>query len=190
MRVEEGAQIVGMDVGTATSELFLLSADGRAKRTPLKDFPRQGRYGKGVLAWKSEDEIELAGACAGQPDDRAVAHLARAAARSIRLGDAPRRARAGSGKLLFEVKENDRIVRLSPAVARAVLPEPEPKPAPAETKATGRGKTSRSKGKPARKGGKPRGAGGARPARKAPGKPPAQKKRVPPKKTAPGRRKK
>jgi len=190
MRVEEGAQIVGMDVGTVTSELFLLSADGRAKRTPLKDFPRQGRYGKGVLAWKSEDEIELAGACAGQPDDRAVAHLARAAARSIRLGDAPRRARAGSGKLLFEVKENDRIVRLSPAVARAVLPEPEPKPAPAETKATGRGKTSRSKGKLARKGGKPRAAGGARPARKAPGKPPAQKKRVPPKKTAPGRRKK
>jgi hypothetical protein len=143
-----------------------------------------------VLAWKSEDEIELAGACAGQPDDRAVAHLARAAARSIRLGDAPRRARAGSGKLLFEVKENDRVVRLSPSVSRAVLPEPEPKPAPAEPKATRRGKTSRSKGKPARKAAKPLPAGGQRPARKAPGKPPAQKKRVPPKKPVPGRRKK
>jgi hypothetical protein len=143
-----------------------------------------------VLAWKSEDEIELAGACTGQPDDRAVGHLARAAARSIRLGDAPRRARAGSGKSLFEVKENDRVVRLTPAFARAVLPEPEPKPAPAAPRATGRGKTGRAKGKPAKKAARRRAGGGKQPARKTADKPAAHKKPVAPKKTVPGRRKK
>jgi hypothetical protein len=78
-------------------------------------------------------------------EDRAVAHLARAAARSIRLGDAPRRARVGPGKSLFEVKANDRIVLLAPALARAVFAEPEPEAKPAQAKRPTRGKGGSSK---------------------------------------------
>ena len=191
MRVEAGAQVVGMDVGAATSELFIITSDGRAKRTPLKDFPRQGRHGKGVLAWRSDEEIELAGACTGQAEDRAVVHLARGVARSIRLGDAPRRARAGSGKLLIEVKESDRVVRLSPAIARANLPEPEPKPAPRALKRRAGGKTSRSKGKrPPKKATKPRAGAAARPAKKGPRKPSSRTAPARPKKARPDRPKK
>jgi DNA gyrase subunit A len=149
MKLASGAQIVGMDVAAPGAELFLLSARGEAKRTPLQDFPRQGRHGKGVLAWKSGKGIEIAGACTGQVEDRAVVHLVRAAARSIRLGDAPRRARVGPGKALFEVKQNDRVMLLSPALAKPAFAEPEPKPAPA---AVERGKKRKSAGAKKRRG--------------------------------------
>ena len=177
MRVEAGAQVVGMDVCRPDAELFLLSADGRAKRTPLKDFPRQGRHGKGVLTWRSEEEIDLAGACAGLAEDRAVVHMARAAARSIRLGDAPRRARAGSGKALFEVKENDRVVRLTPTIGRTVFAEPEARTLPSES--GGRRKTRAPKGKKrqaAKKAGQRQPASGKRTPSKTAAKRPARKK--------------
>jgi DNA gyrase subunit A len=185
MRVEAGAQIVGMDVARPDFELVILTSDGRAKRTPLKDFPRQGRHGKGVLTWKSGEEVELAGACVGQAEDRAVAHLARAAARSIRLGDAPRRARVGSGKPLFEVRENDRVVRLSPALARAVFAEPPAAPGPREKAKGSKQKGRRGRGRPAK-----RPAARKRAAKKASTKAPAAK--TPPRskgRKTPGRRK-
>jgi DNA gyrase subunit A len=191
MRVEPGAQVVGMDVARPDSELFILTADGRAKRTPLKDFPRQGRHGKGVIAWRTDEEIDLAGACVGTAEDRAVGHLARAAARSIRLGDAPRRSRAGSGRGLFELKENDRVVRLTPAIGRPAFAEPEPRPASARAGRRKKGAGPKAKrGRPSKKA-EPKRAGSAkRAARKAPAKRTAPKKTPPPKKGTSTRRRK
>jgi DNA gyrase subunit A len=119
MRIDDSdAQIVGIGVARAGHDLLLLADDGQLKRTALSQFSQQGRNGKGVLAWKSGDLVRLVGAVVGKPEDRAVVHLARAAARSFRLDDAPRRARTGPGKHLFELKEGDRVVDLSMVMAR------------------------------------------------------------------------
>lgn len=122
MRLEKKDQIVGMDLVRPECSLFILAKDGRGKRTDLAEFPSQGRYGKGVLAWASSDEIEIVGATVGEETDRATAVLSRAADRSIRLGDVPHRVRAGPGVELFEVAGNDRVKSL-----RAVLPRIEDK---------------------------------------------------------------
>jgi DNA gyrase subunit A len=124
MRLEgEGAGLVGMEVARQNADLLVVTSDGRGKRIPLKEFPRQGRYGKGVIVFRSGEETQLAGAALGQAEDRAVVRLARSPARAIRLGDAPRRSRAASGKVLFEVKENDRVIAVHPALPRPEFKE-------------------------------------------------------------------
>ncbi len=124
MRLEgKEAGLVGMEVARRDADLLVVTSDGRGKRVPLKEFPRQGRHGKGVIVFRSGEEIPLAGAALGQAEDRAVIRLARSPARALRFGDAPRRSRAASGKVLFEVKENDRVIALHPALARPELAE-------------------------------------------------------------------
>ncbi len=156
MRLEEGDQhLVGMDVVHPDHQLLVVSEDGRGKRTPLADFPTQGRYGKGVLAWKSNDPSGIAGAMLGGPADRATAVMARRADRSIRLGDAKSLSRSAAGRPLFEVEDNDSVVRLIPVLGRGELPK---QPAP---KTTPKPKTSKRKPQSSAKRGSSRKSGGS-----------------------------
>jgi DNA gyrase subunit A len=105
--------------------MLLVAANGLAKRTPLEQFPRQGRYGKGIRAWKAG--AALAGAAVGDPSDHGVILPARGAGKSVRLEDIPRRARGAAGAKGIEVKANDRVVAVLVAIRR---PEIESPPAP------------------------------------------------------------
>ncbi|HEY69112.1 MAG TPA: DNA gyrase subunit A [Anaerolineae bacterium] len=119
MRIDDPhAQVICVDIAHSGHDLFLLTQDGQAKRSAITQFPKQGRNGKGVLAWKSGEGINLIGAAVGKPDYRASAILSKAAARSLRFDDAPRRARTGSGKVIFEVKEGDRVTALKAVISR------------------------------------------------------------------------
>ncbi len=111
-------RIVAMDVIQKRGDILILTEHGIARRSAQSQFPRQGRYGKGVLAWKSGEEVRLAGAFIGLSDQRATALLKRAAARSVRMGNAVRRNRTATGNPLFPVKENDQVVALLAVVAR------------------------------------------------------------------------
>ena len=100
------------------SEMLIVTASGQAKRTALKQFPRQGRYGKGVITWKSGASVDVSGAALGEEKDRAVIRFSRGAPRSLRFGDAPRRARASAGKQLFELGKNIKVKSVSPTSSR------------------------------------------------------------------------
>jgi len=115
------SRVVGMIVVVPGSHLLLLTEDGRAKRSALNNFPRQRRHGKGVLAWKSGEDVRLVGAAIGRSGDRVVAHLAKGAARSLRFSDAPKRARTAIGSKLFEVKPGNRVTHLTPVISRPTL---------------------------------------------------------------------
>jgi DNA gyrase subunit A len=144
MRLDEGDQIIGMVVVRPRSDVLLITKNGWAKRTAMSQFPRQGRHGKGVLAWKSADDVRLVGALTGSADDRAVAHLARGSARSMRFSDAPKRSRPGPGKKLFDLKESNRVTHVTPVVAR---PSIETKKTPARKPKSGTKRTSKRKTK-------------------------------------------
>jgi len=118
------SRVVGMGLAVPGGDLLLLTEDGLAKRSALNKFPRQGRHGKGVLAWKSGEDVHLVGAAIGHPSNRAVVHLAKGAARSVRFSDAPKMARTAVGKKLFEVKPGNRVTYLTPVISR---PMPNPK---------------------------------------------------------------
>jgi DNA gyrase subunit A len=139
-------RLAAVDVFKKRGEVFVITDRGLAKRSVQTQFPQQGRYGKGVLAWKSGEEVNLVGAAIGLSSQRTTAYLKKAASRSVRLGDAIRRNRAASGESLFPVKENDEVIGLSPVIQRIELEKGENKVSTKKTttqkRSTGKKKTS------------------------------------------------
>ncbi|MBE3038210.1 MAG: DNA topoisomerase 4 subunit A, partial [Chloroflexi bacterium] len=88
-----GDEVVGMEVLPGTGDLFLIASDGKGKRVEVKDFPAQGRYGKGVIAWELPRGVKLAGLGMGKPNAIVTLHLLKAAPKMARLDDAPLRKR-------------------------------------------------------------------------------------------------
>jgi hypothetical protein len=132
-----------------------------------KDFPLQGRYGKGVIAWDLPDKVRVAGVVADKPNHMATIHLSKGAPKSTRLDEAGIRKRAATkGDTIVEVKPGEEVISVNVAwtVERFVEQEEEKparkrttvasspngrKPAPAKTSSP-RGKATPKK-KPATK---------------------------------------
>jgi DNA gyrase subunit A len=110
-----GDLVVGAEVlPQKYEEIFIITSDGKGKRITPKDFPTQGRYGKGVILWKLPDGERLAGLAVGKETQGITLHLLRAAAKSARLDEAPLRKRATvRGGVVQEVKLGDAIIGLT-----------------------------------------------------------------------------
>jgi DNA gyrase/topoisomerase IV subunit A len=114
MKLSKGDRIIGMETLPKKGELFFLTASGRAKRVQPDDFPQQGRYGKGVIAWKLPEGDSLVGMTAGKGTMRVTVHLEKFAPRSTRLDDAPLQTRvAQKGKEVVEMRDNDQVTLLT-----------------------------------------------------------------------------
>jgi len=120
IKLEDKDEIVGMEILPAEGEIFLLASDGKAKRVPEKDFPKQGRYGKGVIAWDlptsspKGKKVKIAGSVSGKPNHVATIHLSKGAAKSARLDMASIRKRAASkGDSVVEVKAGEEVVSVN-----------------------------------------------------------------------------
>jgi DNA gyrase subunit A len=106
-----GDEAVGAEVMPGRGEIFLIASDGKAKRVPVNDFPAQGRYGRGVIAWVLPRGVTLAGLASGKPNHVATVHLLRAAPKSTRLDAAPVRKRAAvRGESTVDVKAGDAVL--------------------------------------------------------------------------------
>ncbi len=63
MKLNEGDQVVGMQMHTQGDDLLVVSEYGMGKRTPINEFSPQNRGGKGVLCYRiTEKTGELVGA--------------------------------------------------------------------------------------------------------------------------------
>jgi DNA gyrase/topoisomerase IV subunit A len=104
-----GAETLAGDAG----EVLLVSSDGKAKRVAVKDFPSQGRYGRGVIGWDMPLGTKLAGIATGKPNSQITIHLLKAAAKAARLDEAGLKKRAATrGDLIVEVKPGDVVLGL------------------------------------------------------------------------------
>jgi DNA gyrase subunit A len=111
VKLKVGDEVIGMDLLPQQGEVFLVGTNGKAKRVPPADFPKQGRYGQGVVAWKLPATVRLAGMAVGKGTMRVTFHLAKFAAKMARLDDAPTRKRSAQrGAEVVEVKAGDRII--------------------------------------------------------------------------------
>ena len=109
-----GDDVIGVQVLPVDGEIFLVTADGKAKRVEQKDFPTQGRYGKGVIGWELPARGSLAGLAAGRKNDIVTLHLAKAAPKMTRLDAASLRKRSTvRGEAVVDVKAGDGVVGLS-----------------------------------------------------------------------------
>ena len=114
IKLYEGDEVVAMGTLPAEGEIFILTSDGKAKRVDPKDFPLQGRYGKGVIAWDVGNKVRLAGAVVDKPNHMATIHLTKGAPKSTRLDAAGVRKRASTkGDTIVEVKPGEEVLSIN-----------------------------------------------------------------------------
>ncbi|HEX8992812.1 MAG TPA: DNA topoisomerase (ATP-hydrolyzing) [Anaerolineales bacterium] len=147
IKLDEKDEVIGMEILPGEGEVLLLTSEGKAKRLDEKEFPKQGRYGKGVRIWSLPGQVTLAGIASGKPNYMAGVYLSKGAPKSIRLDAAGIRKRAAAkGDIVVEVKPGEQVTgivlgwsvdrfALGPGQA-AVKPAPRrPKPAPSDASA-------------------------------------------------------
>lgn len=163
MKLEDKDEVVGAEILPAEGEIFILTSDGKAKRVDQKDFPVQGRYGKGVVAWDLPGKTTLAAIASGKPNYMATIHLSKGAPKSTRLDAAAVRKRASSkGDLVAEVKPGEavtsvnvgwtverfvKLVEEKPVAKKAAAPKAK-KEAKPKTKKVESGKKAKPSAKP------------------------------------------
>lgn len=111
-------EVVGMGILPTVGEIFLLTSEGKAKRVDQKDFPIQGRYGRGVIAWDLPEKTRLAGVVTDKPNHMATIHLTKGAPKSTRLDAASVRKRASTkGDVIVDVKPGEEVLSINVAWA-------------------------------------------------------------------------
>src|SRR5512139_413503 len=114
IKLYENDEVVGMEILPGEGEIFIITSEGRAKRVEQKEFPVQGRYGKGVIAWDLPGKVRLAGAVLDKPNYMATLHLSKGAPKSTRLDAAGIRKRAATkGDVVVEVKPGEEVVSVN-----------------------------------------------------------------------------
>ncbi|HUH96691.1 MAG TPA: DNA gyrase subunit A [Anaerolineales bacterium] len=125
IKLEERDEVIGLEILPTEGEVFLLTSEGKAKRIEPKEFPSQGRYGKGVSVWSLPEKIRLVGLAAGKPNEIATIHVSKGAAKAARLDAAAIRKRAAAkGDVVVEVKPGEEVTSVSAGwtVERFVTP--------------------------------------------------------------------
>ena len=125
IKLEDKDEVVGMEILPPEGEVLLLTSDGKGKRLDEKEFPRQGRYGKGVRIWSLPGKVTLAAVASGKPNYTATVHLSKGAPKSARLDTAAVRKRSSSkGDVVVEVKPGEEVngLTLGWSVERFVSP--------------------------------------------------------------------
>jgi len=119
-----GDEVIGLQVLPQTGDILIIASDGKGKRVEVKDFPVQGRYGKGVIVWDLPRGVKLVGLGMGKPNAIVTLHLLKAAPKMARLDEAPLRKRSAlRGDSVVEVKPGDLLLGLTEswAVERFVV---------------------------------------------------------------------
>jgi DNA gyrase subunit A len=110
IKLDDGVELVGAEILPAEGEIFLMTSDGKAKRVAEKEFPTQGRYGKGVAVWALPRNVTIAGVVSGKPNHIATIHTSKGAPKSARLDSATIRKRAATkGDAIVEVKPGEAV---------------------------------------------------------------------------------
>jgi len=160
--------VIGLAVVQPKAEVLLVTDQGMGKRTPVKEYPTQGRHGVGVVAGSLAGKQRLVGMFVGEVDDRLTAVSSKGGGKAMKFDAAGRRGRAARGSTVLKLKDGETIQRLVAMQPQFSLPpEPEPAPTPAKVKGNGNGghapqaktraaakKGSPAKAKPAGKNGK------------------------------------
>ena len=128
-----------------SAELLLVTAQGYAKRTPLSEFPVQGRGGQGVFALdvsKSASTGPVVGAVTVMGDQEVVFSTVTGSALPVRAGDVPRLDRGSWGRLVTKSGRGAVVAVGNDRVAAVMVPQVAAKPGSEPAKAPARKRES------------------------------------------------
>ena len=110
IKLKSGDYIVGACLVTDKDEVALLTRLGMAKRVPGSDFPVQGRYGQGVIAWKLGKEDQVAALMTGKLTDKGISHFRKTASKVFTITNAISRKRGANGQSMYALKTGDEVI--------------------------------------------------------------------------------
>jgi DNA gyrase subunit A len=114
IKLAVGDEVVGMDLIAKNGHVLIISEDGKAKRVYADHFPRQGRYGQGVAAFKMIGKNRVVGIAALEgKKPRITLHLERLAPKALKVDDVPLQTRAAAGKKVLDLKGKDNLTGLT-----------------------------------------------------------------------------
>ncbi|MGQ9814437.1 MAG: DNA gyrase/topoisomerase IV subunit A [Candidatus Roseilinea sp.] len=115
IKLAEGDIVMAMaalDRKDKAREVVLATTDGRAKRLALKEYPVQGRAGKGVLSAKLARDVTVADAVMAADEDTIVYITVKGVAKSLKAKYLTRRGRTAAGDEAIALSGSDRLARM------------------------------------------------------------------------------
>jgi DNA gyrase subunit A len=114
MRFSEGDRLLGMHVVREGADVLVATGGGYAKRTPVDQYPVQGRGGRGVLTARIvEARGELVGALMVRPEDEVFAITSAGGVIRTRAGEVKLSGRQTMGVRLMNLASGDSVVGLA-----------------------------------------------------------------------------
>ena len=115
MKLEEGDIVMSMGIADENSkelDIVLGTTDGRAKRIAFKDYPVQGRAGKGVITAKLVKDATVADAVIANAEDTIVYVTMKNNAKSLKAKNLARRGRPAGGDEAIALSGSDYLMRM------------------------------------------------------------------------------
>lgn len=114
MRFRGDDELLTMEVVQPGADLLVVTEGGYAKRTPLTDYPVQGRGGLGVkVANLDEARGALVGALVTDPDEEVMAIVESGKVIRVSVADVRPTGRATKGVILTRMDDDDRVVAIT-----------------------------------------------------------------------------
>ena len=115
IKLAEGDIVMSMavlDPKDKEREVVLATTDGKAKRLAVKDYPVQGRAGKGVVSAKLARDATVADAVMAAGEDTIVYVTLKGTAKSLKAKNLTRRGRPASGDEAIALSGSDRLAKM------------------------------------------------------------------------------
>jgi DNA gyrase subunit A len=120
MRLAEDDEVIAVGRSSSGAEVISVTENGYGKRTPLKDFPRKGRGGRGVIAAKLTARTGLlAGAFVGSKDQDLFVISSSGVVIRVGAGTIRRVGRPSQGVRTMRVDEGGKVVAIAPVLTQA-----------------------------------------------------------------------
>ena len=115
IRLENGDKLAALDVCRKGADLLILTSGGYGKRTPLEDYSRQNRFGKGVRTIARALHITglVVGARVVVPSDEITIISAEGMVMRTEVEQIAQYGRATRGVRVMGLKDGDRVVSLA-----------------------------------------------------------------------------
>ncbi len=113
MKLSKGDKIVGAGPDKPRGEVIVVTERGIGKRIDLEQFPRQGRYGQGVITMPIGKEAgSVASANIVNLSNRVMMISQKKNSKTVYARALPKAARTSKGKGLMVIRDNDAIARV------------------------------------------------------------------------------
>ena len=115
IKLEAGDIVMSMGIADESGrelDIVLGTTDGRAKRIAFKDYPVQGRAGKGVITAKLVRDATVADAVIANSEDAIVYVTMKNNAKSLKAKNLTRRGRPAGGDEAIALSGNDYLMRM------------------------------------------------------------------------------